>query len=236
MAPMKNPKKALRGWAGASDNFMLILSLVWIGLLILPIAHPISKHAESSLKIANYIIWAIFAFDFVWKLVLSKKKRKYVNTHIPELLMVLLPFFRPLRLLRLIPAVAYFLKSARESLAGRLTQYVALSAVLVTVPSAILVFDSERRAPGSNIKTLGDALWWAATTVTTVGYGDRYPVTTTRRILAVLVMLMGISLVGVITASVASWFVKSDENRDDKIQMKQLLDELQEIKKLLVTE
>jgi voltage-gated potassium channel len=72
--------------------------------------------------------------------------------------------------------------------------------------------------------------------VTTVGYGDRYPVTTTGRILAVLVMLMGISLVGVITASVASWFVKSDESREDKIQMKQLLDELQEIKKLLVTE
>ena len=197
---------------------MLVLSLLWIALLILPIAHPISKYAQSALRIANYVLWAIFAFDFAWKLTRSKTRGRYLHAHIPELLMVLFPFFRPLRLLRLIPAVAYFLKSARKSLAGRLTQYVALSAVLVTVPSAILVFDSERRAPGSNIKTMGDALWWAAATVTTVGYGDKYPVTTTGRILAVLVMLMGISLVGVITASVASWFVKSNESKNDKDQ------------------
>ena len=227
---MSNSKKVLRGWDGASENFMLLLSLLWIVLLILPIAHPISKNAQSSLRIANYMVWAIFIFDFVWKFARSKTKGQFLHAHIPELLMIIFPFFRPLRLLRLIPAVAYFLKSARESLAGRLTQYVALSTALVTVPSAILVFDSERRVPGSNIKTLGDALWWAVSTVTTVGYGDKYPVTTTGRVLAVLVMLMGISLVGVITASVASWFVKSDENKDDKIQMKQLLDELREIR------
>lgn len=230
---MRSLKIVLRSWKGASDNFLLFLSLIWIALLILPVAHPLSQQAQNSLKIANYTIWALFAFDFFWKLILSESKRKYLTTHIPELLMVIFPFFRPLRLMKLIPLIAYFLKTARESLAGRLTQYVALSVVLVTVPSAIAVYEAERSAPGSNIKTLGDAIWWAATTVTTVGYGDRYPVTTIGRTLAVLVMLMGISLVGVITASVASWFVKSDETKDDKIQMKQLLGELEEIKKLL---
>jgi voltage-gated potassium channel len=61
---------------------------------------------------------------------------------------------------------------------------------------------------GSNIKNFGDGLWWAMTTVTTVGYGDKFPVTTEGRFLAVALMIMGISLVGVITASVAAWFVK----------------------------
>ena len=67
---------------------------------------------------------------------------------------------------------------------------------------------TERSVEGSNIKNFGDGLWWAVTTVTTVGYGDRYPTTTEGRFLAVLLMIMGISLVGVITASVAAWFVK----------------------------
>jgi voltage-gated potassium channel len=73
----------------------------------------------------------------------------------------------------------------------------------------VAALDAERDAPKANITTIGDALWWAATTVTTVGYGDRYPVTTTGRIIAVTLMVVGIALVGAITASIAAWFVTS---------------------------
>jgi voltage-gated potassium channel len=74
----------------------------------------------------------------------------------------------------------------------------------------------EREVDGSNIKNFGDGLWWATTTVTTVGYGDRFPVTTEGRFLAALLMITGISLIGVITASVASWFVKMSSNEFTK--------------------
>ncbi|NDD52054.1 MAG: two pore domain potassium channel family protein, partial [Actinobacteria bacterium] len=82
--------------------------------------------------------------------------------------------------------------------------------------SAVQITIAERGAEGSNIKDFGDGIWWAFTTVTTVGYGDRFPITGEGRFLAVLLMIMGISLVGVITASVASWFVKMSNNETTK--------------------
>ncbi len=71
-----------------------------------------------------------------------------------------------------------------------------------------LVLDAERGAANANIVTAQDALWWAATTVTTVGYGDRFPVTGQGRLIAVAPMVGGIALLGVVTASVAAWFVR----------------------------
>lgn len=73
--------------------------------------------------------------------------------------------------------------------------------------AAVAELDAERHAPGGNIHTFSDALWWAATTVTTVGYGDRYPITAAGRIVAGGLMLVGISLLGVVTAAVAAWFI-----------------------------
>ena len=95
------------------------------------------------------------------------------------------------------------------------------------------MYEVERDASGSSVKTLGDAIWWAGATITTVGYGDRFPITALGRSLAFLVMITGISLIGVITASIASWFVKSDEEASDQVQMHQLMSELKEIKSKL---
>jgi voltage-gated potassium channel len=94
---------------------------------------------------------------------------------------------------------------------GRLDVQIAIqattTAVLVLFVGAVGIFDVERDAPHGNIRTFGDAAWWAITTVTTVGYGDRYPVTNEGRLIAVGLMLTGIAVLGVITASIASWFV-----------------------------
>jgi voltage-gated potassium channel len=76
---------------------------------------------------------------------------------------------------------------------------------------AVGMLDVERHAVGANIRTFGDAVWWALTTLTTVGYGDRYPVTVEGRLIAAVVMLTGIAVLGVVTASMAAWFV-------DKVQ------------------
>jgi voltage-gated potassium channel len=93
-----------------------------------------------------------------------------------------------------------------------ITLKVAISAVFISYVAAIQITISERSVEGSNIKNFGDGIWWAITTVTTVGYGDRFPTTTEGRLLAVMLMIVGISLVGVITASVAAWFVKMSQD------------------------
>ncbi len=73
---------------------------------------------------------------------------------------------------------------------------------------AALELSFENGARGSTIHNYGDALWWAIVTVTTVGYGDKYPVTAGGRGVAVVLMLVGIGLIGVLTATVASYFVE----------------------------
>jgi voltage-gated potassium channel len=67
---------------------------------------------------------------------------------------------------------------------------------------------AERGQPGSTINNVGDGFWWAITTLTTVGYGDIYPTTTEGRVIAVGLMISGICVLGVISATVAAWFVK----------------------------
>jgi voltage-gated potassium channel len=79
---------------------------------------------------------------------------------------------------------------------------------------SLAILDAEQDAPHANITTFGDALWWAATTVTTVGYGDRFPVTTQGRFIAVALMAVGIGLVGAVTAAVAAWMVRQVQIED----------------------
>lgn len=88
-----------------------------------------------------------------------------------------------------------------------ITLKVTVVSFFLTYMAAVQITVVERVQESGNINTFGDGLWWAITTVTTVGYGDRFPVTTEGRVLAFGLMIVGISLIGVITATVAAWFV-----------------------------
>lgn len=121
---------------------------------------------------------------------------------------MLLPFLRPLRLLRVISFGTLVIQKIAIGRQFAITVKVFLASILLAYIGAVQITITERGEDGSNIKNFGDGLWWAITTVTTVGYGDRFPVTSVGRILAVCLMLVGISLMGVITASVAAWFVR----------------------------
>lgn len=84
----------------------------------------------------------------------------------------------------------------------------------------------EQHAHGSTIHNFGDALWWSIVTVTTVGYGDQYPVSPGGRGVAVVLMLVGIGLIGVLTATVASYFV-ADKAEQDKAELNERLDRIE---------
>ncbi len=163
-----------------------------------------------TLRLLDYGIWASFAVEYLTRLYLVQNRKRFVLTHPLDLLIVIVPTLRPLRLLRLVRLAAVLGVLGRHSRGAnhlRVAVAVTLTALVLLVVAAAAMFDAERDAPGATIHTFGDALWWAASTVTTVGYGDKVPVTTAGRLVAVALMVVGIAVLGVVTAAVAAWFV-----------------------------
>jgi voltage-gated potassium channel len=109
-------------------------------------------------------------------------------------------------------------RKAAATLRGRVPLYVTISASTLVVCAALAILDAERYAPNSNIKSFGDALWWAVVTVTTVGYGDHFPVTLQGRVVAIGLMIGGVALIGVVTASFAAWFIDRVRDEEEEVQ------------------
>lgn len=170
------------------------------------------------IDILMWAIWGVFAIDYVVSLALANPRRRWVLRHLHELAIVVLPVLRPLRLLRLVTLIRTLHRTAGFALRGQVTIYVAVAASLLVVIAGLAVLDAEQNAPGANISTIGDALWWAFVTITTVGYGDYFPITATGRLIAVGLMISGIALIGSVTATFASWFVEQIQKGPDAQQ------------------
>ncbi len=202
-----------------TDGPLLVLALVFLVVLVLPLVVPdLPRLVRTALVVANIAIWGVFAADYIARLALARDRWLFVRRHIPDLVVVVVPMLRPLRAFRLVRllrvawlggAAGLLSRRGRRTVQARTTTYVVVAVLVLVVVCATLILDTERGAEGANIRNFGDALWWAATTVTTVGYGDRFPVTAEGRVVAVLLMLGGIALLGVLTASLAAWFVRS---------------------------
>jgi len=191
------------------DPVLTALAVLFLIAFSIPaFVTDLTDKTRSAIEIIQWVCWLAFAIDLILGLATSMDKKEYLLKHPLEIASVLLPFLRPLRLMRVISFGSLALQKIAMGKQFAITVKVAVTAVFVSYIAAVQITISERSVEGSNIKTFGDGLWWAVTTVTTVGYGDRFPTTTEGRILAVMLMLVGISLVGVITASVASWFVR----------------------------
>jgi voltage-gated potassium channel len=149
----------------------------------------------------QFLVWAAFAIDYVKRLTLVDDKTDFIRDHKLDLVMVLVPMLRMLRVALLLRKSLRSIST--ERIAGSLFTIVA--AIVFT--AAVLQWNIERQTPGANIQTFGEALWWAVVTTTTVGYGDFYPVNATGRLVAAGLMIVGIGLIGTVSATVASWFL-----------------------------
>ncbi len=197
------------------NEFLTVLALIFLFAFSYPaFTDSISDSTNQILGIIQWVCWVAFALDLVFGLVTSENKVSYLKRHPLEIASVLLPFLRPLRLMRVISFGGLALQKIAVGRQFAITVKVAITTVFVAYISAVQITITERAVEGSNIKNFADGFWWAITTVTTVGYGDRFPTTTEGRLLAVMLMFMGISLVGVITASVAAWFVKMSQEAE----------------------
>lgn len=160
------------------------------------------------LEIVLWLVWAVFAAEYATRFALANNKLWFLKTHIFDLAAVVLPMVRQLRVLRLITVLKLLNKKFQDKIRQRVSIYVGGVTILVVFCASLAVLDAERHAENASITTFGDALWWTLTTMSTVGYGDRYPVTAEGRLVAGLLMVGGIALLGVITGTIASWLVE----------------------------
>jgi voltage-gated potassium channel len=162
----------------------------------------------------DWAIWALFFVDYFVRLWLAADRRHWFIRHLLDFAIVTLPLLRPLRLLRLLVLIEVLQKAIGDAFRGKIVIYTVSGVVLLIYSASLAVFDKERYLHGATINSFGKALWWSITTVTTVGYGDVYPITNTGRVIAVLLMIGGISLVGVVTAALASWIIERVAEED----------------------
>ena len=199
-------------WERRTEVPLLLLALAFLVAYVWPVLDPeVPRNAKAFFDAVSWTVWGAFAVDFGIRIWLAERRRPYIVSHWYDVLLVVIPLLRPIRLLRLLAFVRVLNRSAAGSLAGKAMTYVIGTAVVAVGLGAVAVLDVERGDPDANITNFGDALWWATTTVTTVGYGDHFPVTWEGRLFAVALMVVGISLVGVVTASVAAWLIANVE-------------------------
>lgn len=209
--------------------FMLALCLYALGALAIQTTVHLEPGTRSILDYADYVVCSVFFLDFVVSLVRAPDRWRYFITWgwldllstIPNIDVTrwgraarILRVFRVLRGLRATKLLATLIVRRRAENAFLTASLAAL--LLITFCSiAVLHFETD---PESNIKTPGDAIWWASTTITTVGYGDRYPVTGEGRIIAAMLMAGGVGLFGTFSGFLAAWFIgpqgKEDVNSD----------------------
>lgn len=208
-----------------------ILSVMAVSYLVLygvPIVWPeLPYRLDRTLGLLSTVLWAAFVVDLVVRAVLDGNPLRYVVTHPVDVAIVALPMLRPLRVLRIFTAAQYLLTRGGLLRSG---QVLAAAVGLIVVTGALAVLDAERGAPGANIGGVQDALWWAVTTITSVGYGDHYPVTRTGRFVGAALMFVGIALIGTITATVAAWLVA--HHRAGQEQSEELVRVLEEVRAL----
>jgi voltage-gated potassium channel len=190
------------------------VALLFLGLYTERVLGQPRGAAFIAVHVALFAVYLFFVADYVARLYLADPRGRWFIRHLWELPIILLPFFRPLRLLSLAAVVKTLEHAVGDTIRGRVVLYTVVGAVSIVYASSLAILDAERGQPNSTINTFGDALWWAMSTVTTVGYGDLSPVTSTGRIVAVALMIGGITLLGTVTATLASWIVQRVSEED----------------------
>jgi voltage-gated potassium channel len=223
--------------------FMLALCVYALASLVVSTVVPEDSETYQILAHADFVVCLVFLADFIISLSRAEHKLRYLYTwgwldllsSIPMLdaarwgraarIVRILRVLRGIRATRILAGVALEKRSQSTSLAA------ALLGLLLLVVASVSILQVET-GPASNITTAEDAIWWALSTITTVGYGDRYPVTPEGRVIAGILMCAGVGLFGMFSGFLAAWFV-SPESRDERHEIQALREEIRELRALI---
>jgi voltage-gated potassium channel len=199
-------------WKWAYEAVMVALAILVVVLL------PFEN--EGWVLVANLTVWALFVADYVARLLLSTDKRSFFKKNIIDLLAIMpADFFRALRVLRLTrllrvlraaTVVGRVLRDVRGVAKTNGLNWVLIVSLCTVLSGALVVWAAE-----ASIDRFPDAVWWSVVTATTVGYGDLAPENPLARVVAVVLMLVGIGTIGMLTGSIATYFIGEDEVTND---------------------
>lgn len=222
----------LATWRRRTDTPLLLLAVGSLPLLLLEVVSDrLTKTDQSFVTAINVLIFIAFAIDYLVELSVTKNRATYVRTQWASLLIVVSQFLallptlgilgilRGVRALRIVSLVIRILgiSSASKEQGRKFFHEKAASvafglAGFTLITSAVAFTLAEDVGDGRRVNSFFDALWWSAATITTVGYGDIYPVTAAGRIIAVFTMIVGISTLAVVTARIAQFLISDDRN------------------------
>ena len=243
----------LEGFEKRTEWPLAIVAVIFLAAYSVQVLVQPHGRLSVAIDVVIVITYAAFVVDYLARLSLATNRPRWFVRHLVDLAVIALPLLRPLRLLRLLVLLAALQRAIGGAIRGRVAIYTASGAVLLIYAASLAILETEREQPGAKIKNFGDTVWWSITTVTTVGYGDLVPATGKGRVIAILLMMGGISLVGVVTATLASWIVQrvAQEDSEDqaataaqiealredvRLQMEDLRDEIQQLKEVVTSQ
>ena len=197
-----------------------VLGIAWLVLAVIILTADRHRSASAYLVGSLFVFWVLLLVEYLVRLAITPDRRGYLRRRWVEPATVVVPPLQGWHVIG-IEKMSLLLHEGELRVEGVLKHHslfrVLIAAAGTLVLGAWLVLLFEENAKGGNIHNFPDALWWAIVTVTTVGYGDRFPVTEGGRAVAVVLMLVGIGLIGVLTATVASVFIKehTDANKEE---------------------
>jgi voltage-gated potassium channel len=205
------------------ELFVLVLSLYSLGALSAELLLPLDAETRELLQWIDDVVCAVFLFDFVVHWLLAPSKKKFWRMGWLDLLSSIPQIswlrwgraFRVFRILRALRSVSAVYEHFSADRAKGTFVMVGLMSIIAVLFATIAVFELERSSPGANIHSPGDALWWSFATITTIGYGDHFPVTVGGRIVAVVLVVFGLSFFGTFTAYVASFFLEKAQLKEE---------------------
>ncbi len=209
---------------GLLNMLVLVLSIYVLGALVIDTLIELPSETSRLLNYIDNFVCIFFFIEFLIRFKNAENKLKFMRWGWVDLLSSIptidyLRAGRSLRLLRLLRVLKAFRSTKNllnhifaNKVQGAFTS-ISIIAILLVIFSALAILQVETD-PNSNIKTAEDAIWWAYVTVTTVGYGDKFPVTTEGRLIASLLMTAGVGLFGTFTAFVSSWFLAEKKEEE----------------------
>jgi voltage-gated potassium channel len=205
------------------EPLILAATLAMIPVLIIE-RDANSDGWQTFAQMTNWLIWGVFALDLVVVLLVARRKWAALSAHWLDaaIVVVTIPFYgtllsslrlvRLVNLLRLVRAgvvISRALQAERRLTSANAFRFISLATILVVIAGAV-----QATVDSTDFESFWEGVWWAVSTVTTVGYGDIYPTTVAGRLVAMGLMLVGIGFLAVLTATIASLFVKADRSEE----------------------